>query len=200
MTTALPPTITDADVTLREVGAIPGISAGQYFGYCTVAGVAYEFANLAEMPQITGSPTATTKSRIAQEIFGAAVELQAELDHYYVMPYTGSSPNILAQLFDLNAKLAAARILKRLFANQETAQSAGVAELDAWVSEFYHAISAGKVRWDDPFGDATPRVMLQVYDLASGLAGFPSEASGDASKEPLFRLGQPTRFQRGRMM
>lgn len=199
-TTALPPTITDATVTLREAGFITGISAGQYFGYCNIAGVQYEIANIAEMPQLVTSPTDLGRSRIAQEIFGAAVELQVELDHFYVMPYTGTDNNVLSQLYDLNAKLATARILKRLYAGAETTASAAAAELESWVAEVYAAIKAGKIRWDQPFGDAQPRAMNAVYDLSTAITNAPSAQDAGLSAVPMFRISTSTRYSPERVM
>lgn len=204
-TTALPPTITDVTVTLREAGFIPGISAGEYFGYCNIAGVIYEITNIAELPQIYPGPNTTTavaNSRIAQEVYGAAVELQVELDHFYVMPYTGTDNNILSQLYDLNAKLATARILKRLFAGAETTASAAVNVLETWVTEFYQAIAAGKIRWDQPFGDAQPRAMNPVYDLSEAITAAPSSLTPGCglAASPMFRISTSTRFEQERLM
>ena len=201
-TTALPPTITDATVTLREAGFIPGITAGEYFGYCNITGVQYEIANIAELPQLVTSPTDLGRSRIAQEVYGAAVELQVELDHFYVMPYTGTDNNILSQLYDLNAKLATARILKRLFAGAETTASAAVNVLETWVTEFYQAIAAGKIRWDQPFGDAQPRAMNPVYDLSEAITAAPSALTPGCglAASPMFRISTSTRFEQERLM
>lgn len=197
MSTALPPTISDGSVTLTQVGVIPGISAGQYFGYCTIAGVKYEFPNIAEQPQLIDATYGT--SRIAQEIFGAAIEIQAELDQYYVMPYTGSSANILAQLWDMNAKLAVARIIKRFFNGEDTQASVAAEEREQWVADMYHSIKDGSIRWDagatPAFGDAVARAMLPVYDTASGITVFPN-----ATTPPIFTLSTATSFDRSRMM
>ena len=77
----LPPTITDATVTLT-FGA-----SGQYYGYCTIADVSFEFPDKALFSELSGS---TGNSVIAQEITYAAQELQEQLALVYQMPYAGT--------------------------------------------------------------------------------------------------------------
>src|SRR5215469_11530632 len=108
---ASPPVITDGTVTLT-FGA-----AGQYYGYCTIADVGFEFPNAASYSTLTASVK-------GQEVTYAAMELQQMLAQWYVMPYTGSSFMVTNTLRELNAKLAAARIIDRYFSGSEPNMSA----------------------------------------------------------------------------
>lgn len=197
---ALPPTITDSTVTLTYAAVQSGVSSGEYFGYCTIADVKYEFPELVMYPDLTdptSAPAMNGNTRIAMEITYAAQELQAELAHFYTMPYSGSSGNILLQLRELNAKLATARIIERYFRGASPNASQTAAEIQAYVAEFYTSIADGKVRWDAPFGDATVRAMLPVYDLSSGNSITPNPGAFDGSQTPLFSVVGIPRYNGG---
>lgn len=203
MATALPPAITDATVTLTFAGVIPGVATGHYYGYCTIADVKYEFTNLSEFPELTdatAAPAMNGNTRIAMEITGAAMELQAELDQFYVMPYTGTAAFVLLQLNELNKKLAAARIFKRFFRGAEPDMSPAADRLEQDVAAFFHSIKEGSVRWDAPWGDATSRAMLPSYDLASGLSITPSPSAADGSQNTIFTITGQTAFNRNGVM
>ena len=173
-----PPTITDASVTLT-FGA-----AGVYYGYATITDVKFEFANVSAY-------TTLSNSAVAQEITYAANELQKQLEHFYVMPYTGTDWSILATLRELNAKLAAARIVDRYFMASEPDLSPFAAELRQWVDVKLLDIVNGNEHWETPFGDATPQAMQPAYNLASGATVSPSPASSDpATANPTFRMGR----------
>src|SRR5258707_3244543 len=111
----LPPTIADGSVTLT-FGA-----AGQYYGYCTIADVGFEF------PDKT-SFTTLSNSVIGQEIAYAAQELQEQLALKYQMPYVGADAGIQLRLRELNAKLATSNIIDRYFQADEPNLSPAAAE------------------------------------------------------------------------
>ena len=191
MATALPPTITDALVTLTYAGVVSGVSAGQYFGYCRCADVRYEFANISEFSDLTAINT-TSQSIIAQEITAAAIELQEMLDPYYVMPYTGTNGPILMKLLAMNAKLAVANLVDHYFQGGEPNVSAYAAMRRAWVELQVVDLKDGVVRWDAPFGDATARAINTVYDPSTGatiLGSSPLDPDPN-NNTPIFSLGR----------
>lgn len=194
--TALPPTITDATVTLSYAGVQSGVVSGQYFGYCTLAEVKFElrdFDNLPSLLATNGTPPLNMNgnSLMAMEITYAALELQNMLDHHYQMPYTGTNGPILTTLREMNAKLAAARIIDRGFVGgQDTTVSPTAAELRSWVELIVVDIKNGAIRWDAPFGDATPRGMLPVYQLSAGATVQPSPYDlNPLNANPVFTMG-----------
>jgi len=177
---ASPPVITDGSVTLT-FGA-----SGQYYGYCTIADVQFEFPN-------KGSFSTLTNSVVAQEITYAALELQQMLAQWYVMPYTGSSFMVQNTLREINAKLASARIGDRYFSGSEPNMSTAYAAQRAWVELCMTDIDNGRLRLEDPWGDAQPRAMLPVYDLATGATIYPNPSIADATAAtPIFTIKRPT--------
>lgn len=182
MAAALPPVIVDASVTLTW-GA-----AGQYYGYCTIADVEYEFAD----PDAFMTLTASVRG---QEITNAAMEMQETLDYVYRMPYTGANTGILLTLRQMNAKLAFANIMERYFTASAPNASAAALERRMWVSGLLHSLVNGHIRWDDPFGDAVAQGQLPVYQTSSGASITPSPDSGDASAKPIFSIGR-SRYRR----
>lgn len=185
MAAALPPIITDDTVTLTW-GA-----AGQYYGYCTVDDVEYEFAN-------TEAYTTLTASVRGQEITNAAMEIQETLDYVYQMPYTGANEGILLTLRQMNAKLAVANIIDRYFQGSRVAVSPAAEERRGWVAGLLHGLVNGHIRWDDPFGDAVAQGQLPVYQTSSGANITPSPDSGKASAKPVFSMGR-SRYRRDMM-
>ena len=190
MSTNLPPTISDATVTLSYAGFIPGVAANQYFGYCTVAGLRYEFPNLDSYSDLFPSPAGN--SILAEEITTTAIQLQDMLDHYYQMPYTGAASVILVTLFKLNAKLAVAKLLDHYAAGEFENASGVSAMLQAEAGAIVQDIREGVIRWDPPFGDATPRPMLPIYDTAQAvsISGSTPWAADPASATPIFSIGK----------
>lgn len=173
-----PPTITDASVTLTFG------PTHQYYGYATIADVTYEFANYS-------SYTTLTNSVVAQEITYAANELQKQLEHFYTMPYAGSDWSILNTLRELNAKLAAARLIDRYFTASEPNLSPFGLQLRQWVDVKVLDIVNGNEHWETPFGDAVVAAMEPVYDLAAGITVWPNPNAQDPAVAcPTFRMGQ----------
>ena len=179
----LPPTITDATVTLTW-GA-----AGQYYGYCTVADVEYEFANIEAF-------TTLTASVVGQEISNAAQEMQELLDHAYQMPYVGTDTGILLTLRDVNAKLATANIIDRYFQGSVPNNSTAAAERRSWAELILHDLITGAIHWEYPFGDAIPRGQLPLYQTSSGATITPNPSASDFSATPIFRIGTRDRYRR----
>ena len=179
----LPPTITDPTVTLTW-GA-----AGQYYGYCTIADVQYEFANIEAF-------TTLTASVIAQEISNAAQEMQDLLDHVYQMPYTGTSANILLTLRDVNAKLATANLIDRYFQGSVPNNSSAAAERRSWAELILHDVLTGAIHWEDPFGDAVARGQLAVYQTSTGATITPNPSMNDLAAKPIFRIGGRDPYRR----
>lgn len=179
----LPPTILDATVTLTW-GA-----AGQYYGYCTIADVEYEFAN----PEAF---TTLTASVIGQEISNAAQEMQDLLDHVYEMPYAGTSPNILLTLRDVNAKLATANIIDRYFQGSVPNNSSAAAERRSWAELILHDVLSGAIHWEYPFGDATPRGQMAVYQTSTGATVTPNPSMNNFGAKPIFRIGGRDHYRR----
>ena len=196
MATGLPPTITDATVTLSFAGVQSGVVAGQYFGYCTLTDVKYEMTNIASFQGFADNSTPPGQSingnsLIAMEITYGALELQNLLDHYYQMPYTGTNGPILTTLREMNAKLAVARIIERHFLGGEANELSPMAlERRSWVELIVVDLMNGKIRWDPPQGDATPRGMLPVYQLSQGATIQPSPYDADPlNANPIFTMG-----------
>ena len=157
-----PPTITDGSVTLTFG------SAGIYYGYCTVADVAFEFPN-------KGSFSTLTNSTIAQEITYAAQELQQQLDTVYVMPYVGTNGGILLTLRDMNAKMATANLIDRYFQGMEPDMSPAAAERRSYAELKVVDVIHGLERWGPEVGgDAIARAMNPVYNLATGASIVPN--------------------------
>ena len=177
---ASPPVITDASVTLT-FGA-----AGQYYGYCTIADTKFEFPAASQFSTLTNS-------NVAQEITYAALEMQQMLAAFYVMPYLGSSFMVTQTLREMNAKLASARLIDRYFSGSEPNMSAAGAALRAWVELCIVDIENGKLRFEDPWGDATPRAMLPVYDMAKGATIYPNPSIPDTTAAtPIFTIARPS--------
>ena len=179
----LPPTITDPTVTLTWA------APGQYYGYCTIADVEYEFAN-------TEAYTTLDASTRGQEITYAAQEMQDLLDHVYEMPYTGTSANILLTLRDVNAKLAAANIIDRYFKASVPNSSSAAAEMRSWAELIIHDVLTGAIHWEYPFGDATPRGQLPVYQTSSGATVTPNPSLNNDGAQPIFRIGTRDPYRR----
>jgi hypothetical protein len=178
----LPPTINDPSVTLT-FGA-----AGVYYGYCTVADVAYEFPNKASFSTLTNSA-------IAQEITFAAQEAQVQLDHVYQMPYTGTDAGILLRLRMINAKLATANLIERYFSGSEPDLSPAGTERRSWAELNIMDVINGVEHWEYPFGDATPRAQLTVYQQSAGATITPDPNDIDPNNAyPIFSIGT-TRFR-----
>lgn len=183
---ALPPSISDASVNLT-FGA-----AGVYYGYCTIADVAYEFPNKA-------SYTTLTNSAIAQEIVYAAMEMQVQLDRVYQMPYTGSDGGILLRLRSINVKLATAGLVDRYFQGSEPDMSPAGAERRSWAETNIMDVVNGVEHWETPFGDAIPRVQLPTYNQAAGAQITPTPYDLDPNNaNPIFSIGT-TRYRRAMM-
>lgn len=178
----LPPTITDASVTLTWG------TAGVYYGYCTIADVTFEFANASAYSKLTNST-------VAQEITYAAQELQEVLATTYQMPYAGSDAGILLTLRNVNAKLAAANIAERYFQATVPNASAMAVELRDWAETMVASIQSGLAQWSAPYGDAVPAGEHPVTPKSALTQGSPSSGQDDAGKEPIFRIGRDTRFR-----
>lgn len=184
MTTPLPPTITDASVTLTYAGIQPGVSAGQYFGYCTIADVKYYFPNQASFTQLTNSV-------VGQMVTEAAMELQNLIDPVYQMPYTGTNGPILLTLREWNARLCCSMLIDRYFTGNEPDLSNWSKDYRSYVELLLVDLLTGKVRWDNPFGDATPRAMMPVYNLSTGATIYPNPSAADTSAQaPIFTIGR----------
>lgn len=203
--TGLPPAIPDATVNLSAAGVNAGVVAGNYYGYCTIADVKYELPNIDSYPDLTaangsGAIGMNGNSLIAQEITYAAIELQDMIDNFYQMPYGGTNSIILMTLREMNAKLASARIIDRYFSGGEDNVSPSATERRHWAESIAIDIENGRIRWDDPFGDATPRSRLPVYELSQGATVMPDPNSGDPfAAQPFFVMGR-TRYRRGAIM
>lgn len=191
----LPPLITDGSVTLSYsfTYGVTTYATGAYYGYCAIADVKFEDPNI-------GNRATWTNSVIAQEIAYASVELD-ELIHYaYVMPYGGSDHRILQRLREMNAKLALANLYDRSLVSNEPDTSPVAARLRTFVHQIVADILSGAIRWDTPFGDATPQSMVPVYDPSVVASITPSPYAGDSSSEPIFSVTDPgTKFRRNGM-
>lgn len=192
MTTGLPPEIANVGVTLtfsftNNSGTVR--SSGYYYGYCTIADVQFEFANLRGF-------TTLTDSVIAQEICYTSLRMQEVLDRVYVMPYEGSVQVILQKLRELNAKLAASEIIERYYTGSSPNASEHAMRLLTEVTDTLAAIEAGLIRWDDPSGDATSRASLPVGSRDQMMTGNPDPYSGESTATPVFTMDQ-LRFRGG---
>lgn len=181
----LPPTIADGSVTLT-FGA-----AGQYYGYCTLADVSFEFPD-------KSSYTTLTNSTIGQEITYAAGEIQDLLATRYLMPYTGADGGVQLTLRNLNAKLATANIIDRYFQASKPNLSPAAAERRSWVELVLKDILDGVIQWSGTgFGDATTQPEKPSYPLAKGATIMPDPVLGDEfAQTPIFTMGR-SRYRRG---
>lgn len=178
----LPPTITDASVTLTF-----GV-AGVYYGYATIADVKFEFANSASFSKLDNST-------VAQEITYAAQELQEVLATTYQMPYAGSDAGILLTLRNVNAKLAAANIAERYFAATVPNASQMAVELRDWAETMVASIQSGLVQWVAPYGDAVPTAEHPTTPKSALTQGSPNPGQDDSGRDPIFRIGRDMRFR-----
>ncbi len=172
----LPPTITDGTVTLTWG------TAGQYYGYCTIADVAFEFANATNYTTMDASVK-------GQEITNAAMELQNMLDHVYQMPYAGSDAGVLLTLRDINAKLACANIIDRYMQGSVPNLSAHAVARRSWAELILKDLLDGAIHWEPPFADAVARAQLPVYN-ESTLAQISPTPDGTVDTEPIFVIGR----------
>jgi hypothetical protein len=178
----LPPTISDASVTLTFG------TAGVYYGYATIADVKFEFANASSFSKLDNST-------VAQEITYAAQELQEVLATTYQMPYVGSDAGILLTLRNVNAKLAAANIAERYFQATVPNASAMAVELRDWAETMVASIQSGLVQWGAPYGDAVFAGEHPVTPKSALTLGSPNAGQQDRGREPIFRIGRDTRFR-----
>lgn len=181
MASALPPTITDGTVTLTWG------TAGQYYGYCTVADVNFEFAN-------TEAYTTKSNSVVGQEITNAAMELQDILDYVYQMPYAGTNGGILLTLRNINAQLAAANIIDRYFSASLPTASADAAAKRSQAELILHDLVNGAIHWEPPFGDAVAQGQLPIYQQSALAVISPAPGSSDTAA-PVFVMGR-SRYRR----
>ena len=187
---AMPPTIIDGSVTLTWG------TAGQYYGYCTIADVKFEF---------TGSQQALykslTNSVIGQEITYAAIQIQKQLEHFYVMPYTGSDLVLLATLRQMTAWLAFANIYDKFFIATAPDESPGAAHRRGWVESKILDVVQGTERWDPPFADAVANAMNPVYDHSVGAFVYPNQRSIDPNvSTPIFSMTGISRYRHNDIM
>lgn len=185
---AMPPTITETGVTLTWNPANPTSgtpAANTYYGYCNVAQVKYLFT-----PNLTAMATNLTDSVIAESITEAAIELQKQLEHFYVMPYAGSDSVILSTLMELNRKLAFANIYQRYFFSSAPDESPAAEAARQWYDLKITDIVNGAEQWVTPFGDAVAQAMAPVYDLSRGASVIPNPALDPLSATPIFSIGQ----------
>lgn len=181
----LPPTISDASVTLTFG------SAGVYYGYCALADVKYEFVDLANYGTMSNSV-------IAQEITKTAQELQNVLARMYQMPYTGSDGGILETLRQVNVDLAVANLIDRFFQGSE-GETSTTAALRRSKGELVLAdVLNGQIQWQYPFGDATPLAEKPTYPLSAGATIWPDPDTADPLEAaPIFTISR-TRYRQGR--
>lgn len=180
----LPPAITDNSVTLT-FGA-----AHTYYGYCTIADVNYEFPD-------ESSFTTLTTSAVAQEITYAAGEMQDQLARVYQMPYIGTDGGVLLTLREVNAKLAAARLIDRYFTTAEPNLSGSGAQMRGYAEAILTDVIDGRIQWGTPFADAVVMGEKPVYPLSAGATVLPDPNSSDPeAATPFFTMG-PMRFRRG---
>jgi hypothetical protein len=190
---AMPPTITEVGVTLTFNPANPTAgtpAANTYYGYCNVAQVKYLFTT-----NLTAMASGLTDSIIAEAITEAAIELQKQLEHFFLMPYAGSDPVILSTLMELNRKLAFANIYSRYFAGSAPDESPAAEAARQWYDLKITDIVNGAEQWLTPFGDATAQAMAPMYDLAAGASIMPNPQLADRNAAtPIFSIGQ-TRYR-----
>lgn len=178
MAAALPPVVIDNTVTLTW-GA-----AHQYYGYCTLLDVNFEFAN-------SEAYTTLTPNVVGQEITNAAMELQELLDYVYVMPYSGSNGGILLTLRNINAQLATANIIDRYFQGSVPNSSVHAGLIRSQAELILHSILTGEIHWDPPFGDAVAQGQLPIYQQSALAVISPGpNSSSDGSTDPVFVMGR----------
>lgn len=195
----LPPTITDASVTLT-FGA-----AGQYYGYCTIKDVLAELSNMDSFTSLWPQPgngdggvMSNGNSIVAQLITATAQELQDQLARIYQMPYAGTDGGILETLRKVNASLAYSELLDRYMKGSEPDESPAAATARSWAELILVDIQDGVIQWAPPFGDAVPMAERPTYPLAAGATILPDPTSLDPYvANPIFTLGQRSRFRRG---
>jgi len=190
---AMPPTITESGVTLTFNPANPTSgtpAANTYYGYCTVAQCKYLFTT-----NLTAMASGLTDSVVAEAITEAAIELQKQLEHFYVMPYAGADSVILSTLMELNRKLAFANLYQRYFAGSAPDESPAAEAARQWYDLKITDIVNGAEQWLTPFGDATAQAMAPVYDLSSGASIMPNPQLPDQNQaNPIFSIGA-TRYR-----
>lgn len=180
----LPPAITDATVTLTW-GA-----SGRYYGYCTLADVAYEFVNNQAQTK------ALTPQSYGMEISAAAQEIQDQLILVYQMPYMGADAGIQQTLRQINAKLAAANLIDRYYGGSDTAISPSAAERRQWAELILVDIKTGVIQWGSPFGDAVPQAEAPLYPTSAAATIMPDPNSDDPNAAvPVFGMGR-VRYRR----
>ncbi len=179
----LPPTITDATVTLTWG------TAGQYYGYCTVADVGFEFPN-------KGSFATLTNSVIGQIITYTAQELQQSIGLIYAMPYAGTDGGVLLTLRNMNAKLATAELIDRYFQGGEPDMSPAAADRRAFVEALVMDLVNGTVHWDTPFGDAVALGEKPAYLRATAAQIWPSPNDIDPLvANPIFQITGQSQYR-----
>lgn len=183
----LPPTITDSQVTLTFG------TAGQYYGYCTVADVRYEFPNISSYSDLA-TDNAKSRSIIGQEITYAAQELQDALILIYVMPYTGTDGGVALTLRNINAKLAAANLIRHYYDGAMEGSGQAYQELRAWAEVLIKDIQDGVTQLSTPFGDAVAQAEHPVYPRSALARVSPNPGATDGSQVPKFSM-QRSRFK-----
>jgi hypothetical protein len=172
----LPPTITDNSVTLT-FGA-----QGQYYGYCTIADVKYEFPNAQSFSSLNNNV-------VAQAVTYTAQEFQNVIARIYQMPYSGTDGGVLLTLRMINAKLATAYLLDRYFQGSEPDLSQHAAACSSWAEGQIADIINGVTRWNPPFADAVAMGELPTYPLSSGATVFPNQLMDDPNDaNPIFTI------------
>lgn len=175
---ALPPTIIDGTVTLTFG------TAGQYYGYCTVADVSFEFPNKALF-------TTLSNSVIGQEITYAAQEVQNLISRMYTMPYVGVDGGILLTFREINAKLACSRLIVRYFQGSEPNLSPAGEERRAWAEAILSDIINGTLVLSPPIGDAQPLSEAVIYPTASAATITPNPYFSDSIEtSPIFSISR----------
>jgi hypothetical protein len=195
---SLPPQIID-NTNYTGVPVSGGIlkltwaASGIYYGYATIADVAYEFPN-------SDSLSLLTSSAVAQEIAAAAQELQNHLARIYQMPYAGTDGGILHTLRQVNAKLTTANLIERFFQGSEPNLSPAGAERRAWAELILTDIANGVIQWSSPFADAVAMGEKPLYPLSSGASILPDPNTFDPNDAvPFFTMGR-NRFRSGNVM
>lgn len=185
----LPPTITDATVTLKATWA----TAGQYYGYCTVDELTtYEMPNYANYQQLSGN---SGRSVVAQAITDAAMlDLESMIGQHYVLPYAGTDLGVKAVLGILNRKLAAANLFDRMLQGVEPAASPTATLLRHDAELIVTDILTGVIDWSD-VTDITARARKPVFDRATGATIIPNPTMDGTGATPVFVIGGRSRFR-----
>lgn len=185
---AMPPSITQSGVTLTFNPSNPTAgtpAANTYYGYCTTAQVRYLFTT-----NLTAMATNLTDTIIAEAITEGAIELQKQIEHFYVMPYAGSDSVILTTLMELNRKLAFANIYSRYFFGSAPDESPAAESARQWYDLKITDIVNGAEQWATPFGDAQRNAMAPTYDLSTGASIMPNPFLQDQNQaNPIFSIG-----------